>query len=440
MTQSAWLSQDWGRWPIAEWRKAQAELRLQHLRYLIRHSPYYQRQLAGLELAAAATNLDQVWQQLPRTSKEDLARVNDEFLVPTANPVDCCLTSGTTGAPVTLWQNPADLERLALNEALALGLAGITSQDRVLVGAALDRCFMAGLAYFLGVKRIGGVALRVGAAPPVLVAELIERLHPTSIIGVPSLLRQIGEEVRNRNAEALSGVQRLVCIGEPIREANLELSSLGYQLSEIWGAPQLHATYASTELATSFCECPAGCGGHLLPQLCHLELTDEDGKPVDPGQIGEIVVTPLGVQTMPLLRYRTGDLAQLHTAPCDCGRTTPRLGPVLGRKAQMLKVQGTTLFPQAIFSVVQAFPAIREYCLVVDADFALSDRPKLLIAGEGEFLEKEVEQAVRARTRVTIAIERRPLEEIRRLVIQPKMRKPVRFIDRRQNKPSFPNT
>ena len=115
-------------------------------------------------------------------------------------------------------------------------------------------------------------------------------------------------------------------------------------------------TYASTEMATSFADCTFGTGGHLLPDLMVVEIVDDAGPPLPPGEPGEVVATPLQVSGMPLVRFRTGDIATLHAAPCPCGRTSPRLGPVIGRKSQMLKVKGTTVYPPAIFAAAAGDP------------------------------------------------------------------------------------
>lgn len=85
-------------------------------------------------------------------------------------------------------------------------------------------------------------------------------------------------------------------------------------------------------MQTAFTECSAGRGGHLNPELVILELIDDEGQPVPPGEIGEVTVTTLGVEGMPLLRYKTGDLCRAYYEPCSCGRHTTRLSPVIGRK------------------------------------------------------------------------------------------------------------
>ncbi|HEX2953778.1 MAG TPA: phenylacetate--CoA ligase family protein, partial [Bacillota bacterium] len=116
----------------------------------------------------------------------------------------------------------------------------------------------------------------------------------------------------------------------------------------------IFSTYASTEMATSFPECDHRQGGHFRPELIYVEIIDEEGNPVPDGEIGEVVVTPLGVQGMPLVRFKTGDMSFVIGEKCACGRTTKRIGPVIGRKAQLLKYRGTNVYPNAIASIVEA--------------------------------------------------------------------------------------
>src|SRR5690606_3508412 len=114
------------------------------------------------------------------------------------------------------------------------------------------------------------------------------------------------------------------------------LNVLGKKITEYWNI-QLYSTYASTEMQTAFTECHAGKGGHQQPDLIILEILDESGNQLPEGVYGEVTITTLGIEAMPLLRYRTGDIACYYQEPCRCGRHSKRLSPVIGRKQQMIK-------------------------------------------------------------------------------------------------------
>ena len=414
--------------------RRQDELLRRHLRFCADHSPFYRRMFdrAGVRPEELQGVADLA--RLPFTEKRDLENSHAEFLaVDQRDIVDLCLTSGTTGKPVAMLQSAADLDRLAYNEELSFRGAGFTRDDRVLVAAAVDRCFMAGLAYFLGLTRIGATVIRGGSSSAGLLMELIRNCRPSAIVGVPSLLLAVGERLKQDGIDpAALGVTRLVCIGEPLRRQDLAPSPLGERLAETWRCP-IFGTYASTEMATSFTDCAAGLGGHLHPDLMALEIVDEEGAPVAPGALGEVVATPLGVTGMPLIRFRTGDLATLHTGPCPCGRNTPRLGPIVGRKSQMLKVRGTTVYPPAISAVLQGIPGIRGHYIEAYGEFALSDRIKV-VAGSCdpaltvEAVADRIAAAIRVKPEVCLVSP----EEIVRVTIRDDKRKPVIFFDHRE--------
>ena len=150
-------------------------------------------------------------------------------------------------------------------------------------------------------------------------------------------------------------VARILAIGESLRDKKLNLLASMQRIEEMWNAP-IYSTYASTEMSTSFAECQHRQGGHFRPELIYVEIIDDQGNRVNDGEIGEVIVTPLGVQGMPLIRFKTGDMSYLINDQCACGRTTQRIGPVIGRKAQLLKYKGTNVFPNAIVSIVEANP------------------------------------------------------------------------------------
>ena len=412
----------------------QLTLLQQHLGYLQQASPYYREVLATTDFKVEEFHSLDLLAQLPMTAKNDLATRNSDFLaVAETQVVDICQTSGTTGEPVTIWQTENDLQRLTQNEQSAFVAAGVTRNDRVLICAALDRCFMAGLAYFLGLREIGATVIRAGSGQPALVSELIIHQRPNILVGVPSMFLAIARQLQSSGIDpATLGVDKLICIGEPIRAADLGLAPLGTLLNESWSAQPL-GTYASTEMATAFADCSVGNGGHLLPELMVVEVVDEDGAAVANGEPGEVVVTPLGIEGTPLLRYRTGDIARLHPEPCACGRQTPRLGPILGRRAQMLKYRGTTLFPAAISSALHGIEAVRGHYLEVEREFDLSDRIRVVVGCTDASLTTErVAELIAAKTRVKPEVVLVSPDEIIRKTILPERRKPVTFFDYRE--------
>jgi len=332
-------------------KRVQNSLFIEHFHYISHHSPFYMSlyNSLGLNIEEIKTIEDIV--KLPFTEKSDIN--NDFICVDQKEIVDLCLTSGTSGTPTIVPLTSNDLARLAFNEQIAFQIAGVTNLDTMLICAAIDKCFMAGIAYFLGGVKLNARMVRAGSNDSAQSWEMINFTNTSVIVGVPSLIYRIGQyAIKNGKNPADCGVRKLIAIGEPIRDKNLNLIPVAEELEKMWGA-KIFSTYASSEIATTFCECEKQQGGHIRPELNLVEIIDENGNRVKDGEVGEVVTTPLGVTGMPLIRFKTGDISFIINEKCSCGRNTNRLGPIIGRKNQMLKYKGTTIFPESIISVLE---------------------------------------------------------------------------------------
>jgi len=403
--------------------RAFEDLWSQAFRYAAEHSPFYREKFQNFTSVPALESLETV-------DKQALSERNLDFLcVPRERVVEMVTTSGTTGKPLLWMLTEPDVRRLALNERLSFECAGLTSNDTVLVAVALDRCFMAGLAYWLGLREIGCSILRVGPSSPVLVLEMIERAQPTAIVGVPSFLRVIAEKAGEMGFDLnTSSVKKAICIGEPLRDRSLALNASGRAIEEAWGV-RVYSTYGVTELANSLCECDAGAGGHLHAELLHLEVLDDTGTPVIDGEVGEVVATTFGVEAMPLIRYRTGDCAALFRTPCKCGRSTPRLGPIIGRKNQKLKFKGASLFPSTLQAVLEQTEGVESFVIVARAENELSDSVEVLVHGAASV--GALREALQARSKISPEIRHVSRAEIEALQMPPQARKRRTFVDLR---------
>jgi phenylacetate-CoA ligase len=416
-----------------EMRRAQEGLLREHLAYVAARSPFYRDLFLRNGVDPARTGLDRL-ADLPFTDKSDLEGRNDDFLaVPMAEVSDIVLSSGTTGKPTRIMYSRGDLDRLAFNEKTAFERAGLNSSDIVLLTCTMDRCFIAGLAYYYGAREVGAATIRNGLSSPASHMEVISRLRPTVLVGVPSFLVKLGGFMRERGMEPrTAGVRTLVCIGEPTRDRDMNLTGLGRRLEETWDA-KAYSTYASSETVTTFCECAERNGGHLHPALGVVEIVDPDGKVLAPGTTGEVVVTPFLTRGMPLVRFRTGDVSFLLPVPCACGRGSVRLGPILGRLRQMIKCHGTTLYPQAIYAVLDDMPGISDYYVVVSGDFKLSDEVAVFVSLKDRATTAEaVTERLQARLQVKPAVSVVDSACVRERVYAEGSRKPVRFFDERR--------
>ena len=404
------------------------------LQYLEANSPFYQKLFKKNNIQISEIQTLEDLQKIPTTSKNDIQQNNDDFFcIPQNQIVDYSTTSGTLGDPVTFGLSDADLERLAYNEAISFACAGIQKDDVVQMITTIDKRFMAGLAYFLGLRKMGASVVRMGPGIPELQWDSIFRYQPKYLITVPSfLLKMIDYAEKHGIDYKNSSVYGAVCIGESIKNQDFTDNILSQKIKEKWNI-QLFSTYASTEMSTAFTECEHQIGGHQHPELIITEILDDEGNAVKDGESGELTITTLGVEALPLLRFKTGDLVKAHYEPCQCGRSTMRLGPVVGRKQQMIKYKGTTLYPPAMNDILNDFEGILCYQIVIQSNEIGLDEIiiKLSTEREEESFEGEVRDHFRAKLRVSPKIEMVNFDILSKTVFNPNSRKPITFIDLR---------
>ena len=406
------------------------------LAYVNEHSAFYKRLFKEHNINVSAIKTLSDLTKLPTTCKDDLQRDNDAFrCVPKSAIVDYASTSGTLGTPVTFGLTDNDLNRLAYNEAISLACAGIKKGDVVQLMTTIDRRFMAGLAYFLGVRQLGASIVRVGAGIPELQWDSIRLYEPTYLIAVPSfLLKMIAYAEKNGIDYEVSSVKGVVCIGESLRNQDFSNTLLAEKIAEKWKGIKLYSTYASTEMSTTFTECEYQQGGHHHPELIITEVLDDVGNRVGENESGELTITTLGVEAMPLVRFRTGDIVTMHTGTCACGRNTARVSPVLGRKQQMIKYKGTTLYPPVLMDLLTNFEEIENYIIEISTNSILTDEILIRIGTRTptEALKERISNHFRAKIRVVPKIEYCDIAVLERELYPLGSRKPMKFVDKRK--------
>ena len=342
------------------------------LDYCMKNSKFYQDHFKKVDFDKIKSVAD--ISELPFTTKDDIAERSEDFLcVDESEVVEIATTSGSTGNPLMLKYTAGDLERLALNEYLAFHYAGITKKDKVMIAVTLDKCFIAGLAYYIGLNSVGASSVRVGPRSPEMLLKIAEVTGATAIVGVPTYLDKVYDLAISQGREkALENIKKLVCIGEPVKEKDLSLNAIGKRLKDKWKA-DIYSTYGITELAISFCECTQSRGGHIHPELIYVEIVDDNGNVLPHGVEGEVVATTFNVEGMPLIRFKTGDISFIVEEECGCGLKSLKLGPVTGRKMQKLKIKGTSVYPQMIINVMEQMDYINNYVIIATSDTTLSD-------------------------------------------------------------------
>ena len=282
--------------------------------YLKSNSPFYQKLFIDNKIDINEMKTLEDLTKIPTTSKNDIQANNQDFFcVPQTEIVDYSTTSGTLGDLVTFGLSDKDLERLAYNEAISFVCAGIQKGDVVQMITTIDKRFMAGLAYFLGLRKMGASVVRMGPGIPELQWDSIFRYKPKYLITVPSFLLKMIDYAEKHNIDYKnSSVYGAICIGEGLKNQDFTDNILSQKIKERWNI-QLFSTYASTEMSTAFTECEFQIGGHHHPELIITEILDENENPVQEGESGELTITTLGVEAIPLLRFKTGDLVKAHS-------------------------------------------------------------------------------------------------------------------------------
>jgi phenylacetate-CoA ligase len=403
--------------------------------YVAENSTFYQKKFIAHNLNFKDIKTLEDLQKISVTTKEDLQKYNTDFIcVDKDKIIDYVTTSGTTGKPVFFGLTDNDLNRLAYNEAISFACSKITKKDIIQLMTTMDRRFMAGLAYFLGVRKIGAGIIRVGAGIPELQWDSILKFKPTYLITVPSFLLKLIEYAQENNIDInKSSIKGAICIGEPLKNQDFTSNILAQKIKSKWNI-ELYSTYASTEMSTAFAECEYQIGGHHHPELIIVEILNDENKPVLEGEEGELVITTLGIEAMPLIRFKTGDIVKAHYDPCKCGRNTLRLGPVIGRKKQMIKYKGTTLYAPAMHNLLNDFSEIENYVIVIDKSEIGTDKITIKLFSttpNSTSLTAKLKDHFRAKLRVSPIIEFLTKEEINKLKFPKTSRKPMLFIDKR---------
>ncbi len=398
------------------------------IRYAVNHAPFYQRHFSKNALDRLSW---EAFKTLPFTTKEDLSQNNRDFLcVPSQQVAEYVTTSGTSGKPVTIYLTKKDLVRLAKNEKESFELTGAKPGDLFQLMTTIDKQFMAGLAYYLGVQELNAGMIRIGPGVPALQWNSILENKPTILIAVPSFLVNLIDYAKQNGIDInQTSVRAAICIGEPIREDDLSENVLARRIHADWNI-ELFSTYASTEMGAAFTECKAHQGGHLNEDLIYLEVLDEEGKEVAHGEKGEIVITTLGTEGTPLIRYKTGDVARIYRETCMCGRTSPRIGPILGRKNQMIKFKGTTIFPPSIYEIFDSRSEISCYKIEVAKDYLGHDTITILLENRIEHhpIMNQIIEDCKAKLRVVPHFVFLETDYLRSQVFKNHMRKPEKIV------------
>ncbi|GAB4274069.1 MAG: phenylacetate--CoA ligase [Coriobacteriia bacterium] len=339
---------------------------------------YYRRRMDELGVRPADIKRLEDVRRLPFTDKEVLRETYPFglFAVDMEKVVRIHSSSGTTGKPIVVGYTRGDLETWTELTARVASAAGVTGKDRAQMAFGYGM-FTGGFGMHYGLERIGATVIPASAGNTDRHLMMMQDFGTTVLVSTPSYALYLAEAGEKAGVDFAGLPLRLGLFGaEPCGEAmraeieeRLHITATdNYGLSEV-GGPGVSG------------ECEARCGLHISEDHYLVELVDPDtGEPVPEGSHGELVITPLTKEALPVLRYRTRDLTTLHYDPCECGRTTARMEKVRHRTDDMLIIRGVNVFPSQIEDVLLQVEGVEpHYQIVVDRKHSALDDLEILI-------------------------------------------------------------
>lgn len=330
------------------------------LRWTLLHayarSPQYRAKFkeAGVD-PCAVQGLEDL-RHLPLTTTDDLRLGYPLPLlsVPETDVVRVHASSGTTGKRKILAYTQKDVDTFALQMARCFEMAGLTPRDRVQIAVGYG-LWTAGAGFQLGCEQFGALTIPVGAGNLEIHLQMLTDLGSTCLCSTASMALLMGEEVQ-RHGLADKLKLRTVIFGAEGHNAKMRRTferSLGLAQSfDIGGMTEMYGPGSALE-------CQAHNGLHYWADLFILEILDPVTlEPVQPGEIGEMVVTSLRKEASPIIRYRTRDLSRLLPGVCPCGCSMPRHDHILGRSDDMIVFRGVNVYPGQLAEVLHDFPEL----------------------------------------------------------------------------------
>jgi len=336
--------------PREELEQLQLE-RLQSTLYRVgTHVPFYKQKFNEMKLDYEGFSSLEDIRKLPFTSKQDLrdSYPYGLFAVPLREVVRLHSSSGTTGQATVVGYTKNDIKNWSNLVARILTAAGLTADDVIQIAFGYG-LFTGGFGLHYGAERLGASVIPISAGNTKRQIQIMQDFKTTALVCTPSYALNIADVLFDMGVNPAGLSLKFGLFGaEPWSEAmRREINEkLGIQATDNYGLSEIMGPGVAGECS----ECN---GLHINEDHFLVEILDPDTLvPVEPGEVGELVITTLTKEAFPMIRYRTRDLTRFIPDPCPCGRTFKRMHRVLGRTDDMLIIKGVNVFPTQIESVL----------------------------------------------------------------------------------------
>lgn len=347
-----------------ELKKLQSERLVKMVSYVYHNVPYYREKMqkAGVE-PGDIRGLEDI-EKLPFTTYEDLNKAYPFGLaaVPKSELVRVHASSGTTGKPKIAVYTRRDIDTWSECAARCLTMAGVTRDDVIQVGYGYG-LFTGGLGAHYGAEYVGALVLPMSTGNTKKLIDMMIDCGATAIACTPSYLLHVAEDLQKAGLVDKIKLKTAICGAEPWTNemrASIE-KQLGIKAYDIYGLTEILGPGVAAD-----CDAHAGLHiweDHFLPEI----LDPATLKAVPEGQSGELVITTLTKEGMPMIRYRTKDLTSLETSKCSCGRTMARIQRFKGRTDDMLIIRGVNVFPSQVEAALLMIDGTTpHYMIIVD--------------------------------------------------------------------------
>jgi phenylacetate-CoA ligase len=375
--------------------------RLKEILSRVENSSFYRKRLKEAGLSADnLKSLDDL-RRLPFTTKDDLrSRGKDLLTRPLSDMVRLHASSGTTGQATVIYYTRKDVETWADLLARSMYMTGLRPGDvfQNMMGYGL---FTGGLGFHYGAERLGALTIPVGAGNSKRQVQLMQQFATTALHIIPSYALYLLNTFADLGVDPRGLSLKIAFVGaEPHTE------DMRRRIEAAYGV-KAYNSYGLSEMngpGVAF-ECPEQNGMHVWEDAYLLEVIDPVTlEPAPPGAVGELVFSNLTREGMPLLRYRTRDLASFADEPCPCGRTHRRLSRIQGRTDDMIIIKGVNVFPMQIEKVLMALPEVHTNYLVELSRENFNDQMHVKVEVRQDFFREDLKYLTGLRKRITEAL------------------------------------